>query len=224
MLCNNHLNLLFITVCHLLADYLEAIKKDFDKAAKVYRSNCDDYNYGKSCLKYGHYSFLGKGKASDKGDPLQAYNYYEKGCEQNENEACLHSGLLLISKNKPKAVERDVPKAVKFLTKSCDLDSGTACFYLSGMYISGVSKSLERDEKEYVIPKDMEKAFMYAQKACELKNMYACANLSQMYKNGDGTAKNPTLAEKYKKLAIEMQEELKTQKATLNFQQGIPSV
>lgn len=32
-----------ITVCHLLGDYLESIKKDFDKASKVYRSNCDDY-------------------------------------------------------------------------------------------------------------------------------------------------------------------------------------
>lgn len=48
-------------MCHLLGDYLESIKKDFDKASKVYRSNCDDYGYGKSCLKFGHYSFLGKG-------------------------------------------------------------------------------------------------------------------------------------------------------------------
>lgn len=58
-------------VCHLLADYLEAIKKDFEKASKVYKSNCDDYSYGKSCLKYGHYSFLGKGRASEKGDSKQ---------------------------------------------------------------------------------------------------------------------------------------------------------
>lgn len=211
-------------VCHLLADYLEAIKKDFEKAAKVYRSNCDDYQYGKSCLKFGHYSFLGKGKVSDKGDATQAYKYYEKGCEQNDEEACLHSGLLLISRNKPKTIDRDVNKALKYLTKSCDLNSGTACFYLSGMFISGVTKTTDKDDKEYVLPKDMEKAFMYAQKACELKNMFACANLSQMYKNGDGTAKNPTMAEKYKKLAIEMQDDLKNEKPSLNFQQGLPSV
>lgn len=55
-------------MCHLLADFLEAIKKDFEKASKVYKSNCDDYKYGKSCLKFGHYSFLGKGKVSEKGD------------------------------------------------------------------------------------------------------------------------------------------------------------
>lgn len=52
----------FVSVCHLLGDYLESIKKDFEKASKVYRSNCDDYGYGKSCLKFGHYSFLGKGE------------------------------------------------------------------------------------------------------------------------------------------------------------------
>lgn len=60
-----------ILVCHLLADFLEAIKKDFEKASKVYKSNCDDYSYGKSCLKYGHYSFLGKGRVSEKGDAKQ---------------------------------------------------------------------------------------------------------------------------------------------------------
>lgn len=53
------------SVCHLLGDYLESIKKDFEKASKVYRSNCDDYGYGKSCLKFGHYSFLGKGKFNE---------------------------------------------------------------------------------------------------------------------------------------------------------------
>jgi len=209
-------------VCHLLADYLEAIKKDFEKAAKVYRSNCDDYRFGKSCLKYGHYSFLGKGRVTN--DAMQAYQYYEKGCQHGDADACLHSGLLLISKNKPKVMERDVSKAFNFLNKSCEMNNGTACFYLSGMFISGVTKTPEVNDKEYVFPKDMEKAFQYAQRACELRNMYACANLSQMYRNGDGTAKNPTLADKYKKLAMEMQDDLKNQKPQINFQQGIPSV
>lgn len=103
------------------------------------------------------------------------------------------------------------------------MSNGTACFYLSGMFISGVTKNQDVPDKDFIIAKDMEKAFMFAQKACELRNMYACANLSQMYKNGDGTPKNPSLAEKYKKVAVEMQEEVKNQQ-TLNFQQGLPSV
>ncbi|XP_055388840.1 cytochrome c oxidase assembly factor 7 homolog [Condylostylus longicornis] len=236
-------------VCHLLGDYLEGIKKDFEKASKVYKSNCDDYGYAKSCYKYGNYSFLGKGKSGSKGDPKLAYQYYEKGCALNDPDACLHSGLLLVSRAMPKQIERNVPKGVEFLAKSCDMNNATACFYLSGMHISGVQKqeniesnspqtknpskqttsnvpkggSIISDKEEYYIHKDMKKAFQFAYKACELRNMYACANLSQMYARGDGTEKNEEKAEKFKKMALEMQDEVKKQQQTLTFQQGILS-
>lgn len=247
-------------VCHLLGDYLEGIKKDFEKASKVYKSNCDDYGFAKSCYKFGNYSFLGKGKSGSKGDPKLAYKYYEKGCTLNDPEACLHSGLLLVSRAMPKQVERNVPKGVEYLSKSCEMNNATACFYLSGMHISGVQKQegsisiptpstsiapattkesikasskLEQPSKttlpepkktgktEFIVHKDMKKAFEFAYKACELRNMYACANLSQMYARGDGTEKNEEKAEKFKKLAIEMQDELKNKQSQLSFQQGI---
>lgn len=215
-------------VCHLLGDYLEGIKKDFEKASKVYKSNCDDYGYAKSCYKFGNYSFLGKGKSGSKGDPQQAYTYYEKGCGLDDAESCLHSGLLLVSRAMPKQISRNVPKGVEFLTKSCEMNNATACFYLSGMHISGVQKQAETKNpaesnktSEYIIHKDMKKAFDFAYKACELKNMYACANLSQMYARGDGTEKNEENAEKFRKMALDMQEELKKQQSTLGFQQGI---
>uniref|UniRef100_A0A2M4BXF6 Putative cytochrome c oxidase assembly factor 7 n=1 Tax=Anopheles marajoara TaxID=58244 RepID=A0A2M4BXF6_9DIPT len=237
-------------VCHLLGDYLEGIQKDFEKAAKVYRSNCDDYNYGKSCLKYGNYSFLGKGRASEKGDPAKAFNYYEKGCTLNDPDACLHSGLLLVSKLKPKEITRDVPKGFELLKKSCQMNNAGACFYLSGMYISGVKDEDGQTAKgpssseatssvtvtppaqlpaapapsaaagTFVVERDMEKAFEFAYKACELRNMYACANLSQMYAKGDGTARDEKKAEKFKQLALEMQDEVRKQQQ-LTFQQGL---
>ncbi|XP_052901723.1 cytochrome c oxidase assembly factor 7 homolog [Anopheles moucheti] len=227
-------------VCHLLGDYLEGIRKDFEKAAKVYRSNCDDYNYGKSCLKYGNYTFLGKGRASEKGDPAKAFSYYEKGCTLNDPDACLHSGLLLVSKLMPKEITRDVPKGFELLKKSCEMNNAGACFYLSGMYISGVLKEeyqqaakkadvaasepkpveQQRPLGAYVVERNMEKAFEFAYKACELRNMYACANLSQMYAKGDGTPRDEKNAEKYKKLALEMQDEVKKQQQ-LTFQQGL---
>uniref|UniRef100_A0A182X7V3 Cytochrome c oxidase assembly factor 7 homolog n=1 Tax=Anopheles quadriannulatus TaxID=34691 RepID=A0A182X7V3_ANOQN len=231
-------------VCHLLGDYLEGIRKDFEKAAKVYRSNCDDYNYGKSCLKYGNYTFLGKGRTSEKGDPAKAYAYYEKGCALNDPDACLHSGLLLVSKLMPKEITRDVPKGFELLKKSCEMNNAGACFYLSGMYISGVLKEEYQQQQQqqqaaaavkkvdpaaapeqrppgaYVVERNMEKAFEFAYKACELRNMYACANLSQMYAKGDGTARDEKKAEKYKKLALEMQDEVKKQQQ-LTFQQGL---
>ncbi|XP_037036849.1 cytochrome c oxidase assembly factor 7 homolog [Bradysia coprophila] len=215
--------------CHLLGDYFESIKKDFEKASKVYRSNCDDYGYGRSCLKYGNYSFLGKGKSGTSGSVSEAYKYYEKGCSLNEPDSCLHSGLILVSRSMKEEVNRDVKKGVQLLTKSCEMNNGTACFYLSGLHIAGihadpdkeisVELSTQRDPKEFVLPKDMSKAFSYATKACDLRNMYACANLSQMYARGDGTEKSEEKAEKYKRLAMEMQDEVKKQQQTLGFQQ-----
>lgn len=215
-------------MCHLLGDYLESIKKDFEKASKVYRSNCDDYGYGKSCLKFGHYSFLGKGKASanDKGDPKQAYKYYERGCELKDADCCLHSGLIMVSKSMTPPVERDVLKGFEALTKSCKMDNATACFYISGMHISGVLKKEKigaktTDTTDYVVQKDMKKAFDFAARACELNNMYACANLAQMYMRGDGTEKDEKKADQFKKKALEMQNELKKEQAELKFQQGL---
>lgn len=52
----------FILACHLLGDYLEAVKKDYEKAAKIYKNNCDELNFGKSCYKFGNYTLLGKGR------------------------------------------------------------------------------------------------------------------------------------------------------------------
>lgn len=47
--------------CHRLADFLESIQKDFEKAAKVFQTNCDDNNYAHSCYKFGNYKVLGRG-------------------------------------------------------------------------------------------------------------------------------------------------------------------
>ena len=214
----------------MLGDFLESIKKDFEKAGKVYRANCDDYGYAKSCLKFGHYSFLGKGKASsaEKGDQKQAFKYYTRGCDLNDADCCLHSGLIMISKTKPAIIERDVTKGMEALTKSCKMNNGTACFYLSGMFISGVHKTDDAKKStnpdDYLVAKDMKKAFEFASKACELDNIYACANLSQMYMKGDGTERNEKKAEIFRKKALEMQDQLKKQQAELNFQQGLGAV
>lgn len=113
------------------------------------------------------------------------------------------------------------------------MNNATACFYLSGLHISGVDTAAEAPKPSapttkpaagtFVIEKDMKKAFGFAYKACELKNMYACANLSQMYARGEGTDKSEDNAEKYRKLAVEMQDELKKPQAQLGFQQGLVS-
>jgi len=39
----------------LLGDYLETIENNPDKAAKIYKDNCDERNFGRSCYKYASY-------------------------------------------------------------------------------------------------------------------------------------------------------------------------
>lgn len=96
---------LFISVCHLLGDYLEAVKKDYEKARKVYKSNCDDYKFAKSCFKFGTYALLGK--AGLKEDHKTAYDYFKKGCENNSSEACFYEGILTITDADKCGIARD---------------------------------------------------------------------------------------------------------------------
>lgn len=63
----------------------------------MYQSTCDDYGYAKSCLKYGNYTFIGRGQSGAKPNPAEALQYYEKGCLLNDAENCLNAGLLLVS-------------------------------------------------------------------------------------------------------------------------------
>ena len=50
----------FLPACHLLGDFLEAIKQDLSKSFKIYQTNCDVYEHGHSCLKTGGYLATGK--------------------------------------------------------------------------------------------------------------------------------------------------------------------
>ncbi|XP_063234526.1 cytochrome c oxidase assembly factor 7 homolog [Bacillus rossius redtenbacheri] len=201
-------------VCHLLGDYLESIKKDYEKAGKVYKTNCEDYSFPRSCYKIGNYTVIGKGK--QKEDHGLAFDYYLKGCNLGEADACLNAGLLLTSKNTNVQIEKKHAQGVALLERGCSLNHAYCCHFVSGIFISGI--------EEASISKNMEKAFKYGQKACELGNMYACANVSQMYMRGEGTAKNLELGEKFKKLAIEMRDEIVKKKPTLTFQQGTKPV
>lgn len=193
--------------CHLLGDYLEGVKKDFEKASKIFRTNCDESNYAKSCYKFANYSFLGKG---GKQNMDEAYSYYLKGCTAGDPDSCLNGGLMCVS-NTPTNVkrEKDYKKGMELLDKACSGNNAFSCYYISGIFIQGIKDHIE---------KDMKKAFDYSMKACNLGNMYACANVSQMFRKGDGTKKDEEKSEEYKKKALDMQEQ-HTQQSQVEFQQ-----
>ncbi|XP_015594245.1 cytochrome c oxidase assembly factor 7 homolog [Cephus cinctus] len=198
--------------CHLLGDYEESIKKDDAKAGEVYKMNCDTYNYGKSCVRYGSYSFLGKGCKEDR---LTGYKYFKKACETDNPEGCTNAGIMAVSNEDFDEKDRStqVNNGVAMLKKAAEVfNNEKACFYLSGIYIRGIEGHLEKNLKE---------AYKYSTKACELGNPYACANVAQMYTRGEGVDKNADEAASYKQRALELHKEIKHGKRSVEFQQGL---
>nr|CAD7442086.1 unnamed protein product [Timema bartmani] len=157
---------------------------------------------------------LGKGRQVE--SHIEAFDYYKKGCDLGDADACLNAGLMKVSSNPAVKMDKDHAQGLALLEKGCEKDHAFCCYYISGIFISGI--------KDTLIQKDMEKAFKYSLKACELGSIHACANLSQMYSRGDGTPKNPELAERFKKKAIEMQDEIIKPSPTLTFQEGAKPV
>jgi len=155
--------------------------------------------------------YAGKGC---KADIPTAYKYMSKGCDLNDEYGCVHAGMLGLSENK---LNEDRPtqvhESIRQLKKACDMfNSEKACFYLSGIYLSGVDNIIDKNYKE---------AYKFSLKTCELGNPYACANLSQMHSRGEGAQKNPELAETFKKRALQLQHELKKHAPEVKFHQGI---
>ncbi|XP_059483378.1 cytochrome c oxidase assembly factor 7 homolog [Neocloeon triangulifer] len=185
-------------VCHLLGDYLEAVKKDESKARKVYQTNCEDRDFGRSCHKSGTYAFRA-------ADPNGALTFFEKACGLGVAESCLNAGLIHVNS---KAKETVREKGLDLLKKGCDGNNHHSCFYLSGIHLH---------------EKNMPEARQFSERACSLGNMYACANLSQMYRKGDGGEKSEEKADLYKARALELQDEVKKQQG-VTFQEGIKPV
>jgi len=47
--------------CHRLANFLELIRGKYKDATEIYKKNCDDYKYSRSCLTYAKNAALGRG-------------------------------------------------------------------------------------------------------------------------------------------------------------------
>lgn len=77
-------------------------------------------------------------------------------------------------------------QGMDLLRKACEAKNANACYYLSGMYISGMRNPKDPKKKEFISKPDMQMAYNYAKEGCHLGNIYSCANLSQMYAKGEG--------------------------------------
>lgn len=197
-------------VCHLLGDYTESIKNDYKEAINIYKKNCDEMNYNKSCTKYGDYRAIGRGY---KKDVLEGYKYMKKGCDLNDEKGCHHAGVFAISNEKLEADRAvQVANGMAMLKKACDSNVEKACFHLAGVFLSGIEGHVEKNIRE---------AYKLCLKSCEIGNPYACANVSVMHRNGDGVQKNVELADAFEQRAKALLNELKKYRKQLKFHDGI---
>jgi len=199
--------------CHLLGDYWEGIKKNFDKAYKTYELNCDDHKHGKSCHKVAGYRYYGKGCQADAD---LSFDYFVKGCELGYHSSCLSAGILEMANPDVESYKRtkkpDPGHGLEMYKKACDEgDSAESCHRYASAFIKGMKD---------VCSKNMEEAFKYSLKACELGNLGGCTNLTIMYRKGDGVEKNEKAADMYAGIVTEMRAQLEEERRQIEFQQG----
>ncbi|XP_011311100.1 cytochrome c oxidase assembly factor 7 homolog [Fopius arisanus] len=198
--------------CHLLGDYNEGIKRDIETAANIYKANCDERNWPRSCAKFGGYVATGKGCEKDY---VEAFKYLEKSCTLNDPKGCVQAGTLATVKsvNLEEDKVKQIKKGMEMFKKAChEYKEEPGCFLLASIYMGGL--------KEFIEP-DLRKAYKLNFKSCEMGNPFACANLSQMHARGEGAQKNEKMADTFKERALILHKELAELQKQLQFQQGI---
>ncbi|CAF1041726.1 unnamed protein product [Brachionus calyciflorus] len=179
--------------CHRLANFFENIRSQYTEATKLYKKNCDDNKYGKSCLTYAKNKSLGRGC---KKDLQEACTYSFLACDEYKlTEGCLNSGICLSEGVGGSVV--NVKEATRYLNLACDDKNPYACLKLFKIYLEGAGN----------VEKNLPKAFEYTKRACDGNDLLGCLNASLMLRKGDGIEKNIKLAEEYRAKADEIRKE-----------------
>lgn len=178
--------------CHLLGDYLLSIDKARAKAARVYKSNCDDNKFGLSCDAFGRMATRGQGM--DAPDYKLALSYFIKGCDFNDYRSCYHGGQMVGVTDKAvnKVIPPDPDMSMQMLKKACI--SGRipmACTLVHSFYLKGFHGK----------PADLKLAAEFAQIACDQDEYIGCFNLSRMLHLGEGVSADQAKSSYYKERA-----------------------
>lgn len=184
------ISIYFSDGCYRLAQFLEGIRPDLEKARKVHKLTCREHKTADSCYRLGILHFLGRGGPVNKE---KAIKYFDEGCVLGSGVACFNMAKYHLE---PKT-EESTRKAIECFKKACDADDATSCALLSGFYYQGT----------HGVEKSLEETFKYTKRACQLGNIQACGNLSALYKNGQGVEKDVVMAKRYRDIAKEMKKQ-----------------
>ncbi|CAI5443443.1 unnamed protein product [Caenorhabditis angaria] len=207
--------------CQLLGEYMEALQSNFKAAFQVFKKNCEEKEYPKSCFKYGMYLLSGK----ECEPSLKQMNKPMKiACDADIRQGCRYLSLVYWNGEKDRAA--DSKSAEKYMKKACELEDGEACWLLSTWYMgnkekfkmkaTGEAKELDRTSLGE-LQRDMAKSLEYAIKACEADIPQSCANVSRMYRLGDGIPKDLDKAKYFAEKAKEIMDVMKSKDTSAGF-------
>ncbi len=108
--------------CHRLANFFENIRAKYKEATAIYKKNCDDYKYARSCSVYAKNCSLGRGI---KQNLLEACRYSFIACDLGMADGCLNAGICQM--DGVGGLPINVSDAVKYLNRACDEKNPIAC-------------------------------------------------------------------------------------------------
>uniref|UniRef100_A0A7E4WD64 Cytochrome c oxidase assembly factor 7 n=1 Tax=Panagrellus redivivus TaxID=6233 RepID=A0A7E4WD64_PANRE len=205
--------------CHLLGEFTEAIEQNFKAALNLFRDNCVQRDYPKSCYKYAMYLLHGKEVEPSFARMVRPL---EVACKGDLPPACRYLGLVHWNGDENKTPPNS-GKAEEAMLKACELEDPEACWLLSTWYLGPEAKfakhKMESKHKKPLgqLQRDVEKALAYGIRACDLNVPQACANVSRMYRVGDGIPKNPDKSKEYIEKATAIVDLLRSREATPDF-------
>lgn len=121
--------------CQLLGEYMEALQQNFQSALTIFKKNCDENSYPKSCFKYGMYMLAGKTEEKTLNKMIRPMTI---ACDANIPQGCRY--LSLVYWNGEKDRKPDSQKAEQYMRKACELEDGEACWLLSTWYMGNKEK------------------------------------------------------------------------------------
>uniref|UniRef100_A0A183CP67 Proteasome endopeptidase complex n=1 Tax=Globodera pallida TaxID=36090 RepID=A0A183CP67_GLOPA len=196
--------------CQLLGEYFEAVQTDFKAAFDVFRSNCEQRQFPRSCFKYGQY--LAAGKECEPSFK-QAISPLRMSCDGGLYKGCRVLALILWNGESDRLPDSE--QAEQLMQRAAELGDHEASWILSTWYMGSLAKlkrekTVRSDHKMGALSRDMEKALSYGLKACDEGNIYqSCLNVSRMYRLGDGIPKDENKAKQYNARAKELHRMLK---------------
>lgn len=213
---------LFFSACSTQSSQQSAEQMELEEKQALVELVCNERNNAEACFVVGGWLFergintiddkIKQNELLDKGQ-----KYLLKSCNLNHGDGCFIYAMASmwnvalsdfkqgmqnnLDSNFSKAYDNKLLTTyMKYIKKSCELDSSKGCEELGDSYYNGSG-----------IKKDKKLGFFYRKKSCDLAQIpkdtlisetgllggTSCVKVGRMYYNGEGVAKNKQLALKY---------------------------